>query len=184
MITFNAPAMTADLKKALTLALVQLQAEVLADAEGKMLTPEGRADIEALPVADVAGVITAVIVGGPWATMDIFGKGSLMDSQNPFLGAYRDSNMWNPARRDFTIRSRPDASNQRNIFGEEVNGHGKGGYDLERLAYEEGKTEFMPHPPSHALQDAMRWVGLGRFQKVIAETLKVFPWGKYIIAKP
>ncbi len=184
MITFNDAKFAIDLKKALTLTLTKLQAEVLADAEGKMFTPEGRADIEAMPVSDVAGVLTAIITEGPWAALDEEGKGSLMSTSNPFLAQYRNSALWNPARQDLVIRGRP-AGSYTNIFGETRTSSGKmAGLDLEHRADKTGNIDFMPRPPSHALETAMRWMANGRFQEVIVATLKAFPWGSYIVAKP
>lgn len=181
MISFDGTKAISDLRVALTKALIQLQHEVLADAEARMFTPEGRADIEALPVKEIAGVITAGIMGGPWATLDIYGKGSLMDTQNPFLDQYRSGPLWNPSRRDLVIRGRP-AGSYANIFGEEAHSSGRmAGLDLERRADKTGNIDFMPRPPSQALQTAMRWMAGGRFQKVIAETLKAFPWGNYLV---
>jgi len=184
MITFDAAKLTTDLKKALTLTLIKLQAEVLADAEGKMFTAEGRADIEAMPVSDVAGIITAIITEGPWAILDEFGRGSEMQQDNPFLAQYRGSNLWNPERSDLAIRGRP-AGSQPTMFGERVFKGNAAGRNLEELA-QKGVIDkkYLPSPPSKALQTAMRWMAVGRFQEVIAETLKAFPWGAYLIAKP
>lgn len=181
MIRFDSTRMVKDLRVALTKALTQLQHEVLADAEGKMLTPEGRADIEAMPVKEIAGIISAIIVEGPWAVMDEFGKGSLMDTQNPFLDEYRNSELWNPARSDLVIRGRP-AGSYKNIFGETRVSSGKmAGLDLEHRADATGNIAFMPRPPSHALQTAMRWMASGRFQDVLKATLQSFPWGDYLV---
>lgn len=184
MIKFNAAQMAKDLRAALTQTLIQLQHEVLAEAEGRMLTPEGRADIEALPIEILANTISAYIIEGPWAVMDEMGKGSLMDTQNPFLSQYRNSPQWNPARGDLVIRGRP-AGSYENIFGETETSSGRmKGLDLERMADATGNPDFMPQPPSHALQTAMRWMATGRFQKAIAAALEGFPWGNYLIVEP
>lgn len=140
-----------------------------------MLTPEGEADLEDEAIKEVAGIIVASIVGGPWATLDEWGSGSKMDSGNPALSAYKNSPMWNPARRDNKIRSRPKQSGQIDIFGNSVDGVGKGGHDLEA----DGKV--IPQPPSHAMQTAARWMANGRFHDKIRSVVKAFPFGKFII---
>lgn len=181
MIKFDTPKMLIDLKKSLILTLTQLQHEVLSDAENRMLTPEGRADITTGEIKEVAGIISAIIIEGPWAVLDEFGKGSTMDTQNKFLDQYRNSPFWNPARSDLAIRGRP-AGSYKNIFGETKISSGRmAGLDLERYADATGNPDYMPRPPSHALQTAMRWMANGRFQKAIASTLEVFPWGRYLI---
>lgn len=181
MIRFDSVRAINDLKKAIRLALVELRKEVLADAEGRMLTPEGRADIEAGPIEEVTEMITVLIIEGPWAVMDEMGKGSLLDSSNPFLEAYKNSPLWNPVRKDHVVRGRP-AGSYKNIFGETAHSTGRAeGRNLERIGDITGNPYFMPHPPSHALQTAMRWMANGRFQTVIGQLIQAFPWGRYLI---
>jgi len=114
-------------------AMKDLQQELLDESRQRMLTPEGKLSLKEHEIKDVAGVITASIMGGAWVALDEFGKGSLMDPDNPALEAYKNSPMWNPARSDATIRSRPNKPGQINIFGKKVQGKGKGGVDLEAL---------------------------------------------------
>lgn len=156
-------------------AMKQLQQELYLEAQQNMLTPEGRESLHEEEIKDVAGVIVASIAGGAWAAMDEFGTGSLMDEANPALEQYRNSAMWNPARHDTKIRSRPNAPGQIDIFGNPVKGRGKGGYDLE----EAGKVT--PSPPSHAIQTAARWMKNGRMREKIKEAIASFPFGDFII---
>ena len=180
MITFDNTKMLVDLRNLLRETIILLQHEVLSGAEGRMFTPEGRADIEALPVEELTGIILTSIVEGPWAIMDEFGKGSTMDTQNPFLAQYRNSSLWNPSRHDLVIRGRP-AGSYVNIFGETKRSSGRAdGADLERIADIAGKENYRPRPPSQALQTAMRWMAGGRFQKAILSVLETFPWGNYL----
>ena len=120
--------------------------------------------------------ITAKVVGGAYAAMDEFGKGSLLDETNPALDNYKNSGLWNPARSDNTIRSRTRGSYV-NIFGDTVNSKSNvGGIDLEQKG---GK--FAPQPPSHAMETAAKWLMVGRLQAKWQESLRAFPWGRFFI---
>ena len=155
----------------------QLQQELLAEAKQNMLTAEGKESLHDDEIKDIAGIIVSGIVGGAWAAMDEYGKGSMMDTSNPGLQDYMSSSLWNPARgSDSTIRSRQRGS-YTNIFGENIESRSNvAGIDLEQKG---GK--FSPQPPSHAIQTAMRWMQNGRMQAKIQSVLRNFPFGKFII---
>lgn len=173
-VRFNSKACADFLYLNLLQAMKDLQQELLAEAKQRMLTPEGRESLHDEEIKDIAGVIVASIIGGAWAAMDEFGTGSLMDTSNPALAEYRNSPMWNPARRDNKIRSRPNMPGQIDIFGNPVNGVGTSGYDLEEAGV------VRPQPPSHAMETAMRWMKNGRFRQKIHEVVRRFPFGKFI----
>jgi hypothetical protein len=153
----------------------ELQQELLAESKQRMLTSEGQESLHDNDILDIANVIIAGISGGAWAAMDEFGTGSWMDRSNPALKSYINSKVWNPVRYGYKIRSRPDAPGQVDIFGDPVNGKGKGGVDLEALGVVE------PQPPSHAIQTAARWMANGRFQRKIKNTIAAFPMGRFFI---
>jgi len=157
-------------------AMKQLQQELLAEAKRGMLTPEGAESLHDDAIVDIANVIIASISGGAWAVLDEWGKGSLLDESNPALVDYKNSKMWNPARHDNKIRSRPKQDGQVDIFGNDVDGTGKGGHDLEQKG---GK--YAPSPPSHAIRTAARWMANGRMQKKIQDVVRAFPFHKFII---
>lgn len=147
-----------------------------------MLTPEGRESLHADEIEVLGNFITAQVVGGAYAAMDNFGRGSLMDETNPALDAYRNSGLWNPVRHDTTIRGRPKGQ-YTNILGETETSTGTmQGLDLEYLAAQ-GVIEphFLPRPPSHALETAARWMRNGRIQAKWQESLRAFPWGRFFV---
>lgn len=173
-IKFDSQGCILALKQELMFSMKQLQTELLNEAKQLMLTPEGKESLTDGDITDIANVISVSIVGGAWAVMDEFGTGSYLDRNNPALPDYRKSNMWNPARDTYKIYSRPDAPGQRNIFGEPVNGRGKGGVDLEEIGVVEAQA------PSHAVQNAVRWMQNGRMNFVIKRTIRDFPFHKYL----
>jgi hypothetical protein len=154
----------------------QLQQELLAEAKQRMLTAEGAESLHDEEIVDIANVIVASISGGAWAAMDEWGRGSELDLSSPYLTDYKNSSLWNPARGDTTIRSRPRGW-YTNIFGERVySGSNKAGIDLEQI-----DEKFSPQPPSHAIQTAARWMANGRMKEVVQKTVRNFPFGKFII---
>lgn len=153
----------------------ELQQELLLESKQRMQTTKGKESLHDEEIIDIANVIVAGISGGAWAALDEFGSGSLMDTSNHALEEYKNSHAWNPARNDTRIRTRPNAPGQVDIFGNPINGKGKGGFDLE----EAGKVS--PTPPSHAIQTAARWMKNGRMQSKIKQTIATFPFGRFFI---
>jgi hypothetical protein len=120
-------------------------------------------------------VIAAYIVGGAWAAMDEWGKGSLMDTTNPALDAYRNSPAWNPARPDTAIRGRPKGYYADMWGRRQYSGGGLEGVNLEELG-----DQWLPRAPSHAIATAARWMRSHRFQAVLNDVLRSFPWGNFL----
>ena len=158
-------------------AMKQLQQELLNEAKQGMLTREGAESLHEDEIKDIAGVIVAGIVGGAWAAMDEWGTGHMLDTSNPALQDYKNSPLWNPLRQDDNyVRGRP-AGTYTDIFGEQRTSTGKMAGRI--IEYPYGK--FVPNPPSHAIQTAMRWMQNRRFKKKIQETVQNFPFGKFLI---
>ena len=172
---FDANAAIAALTQRLIVAMKQLQGEFLNEARQGMRTPEGAESLYEGDVTIAAGIISAEVIGGAYAAMDEYGTGSAMDTSSPAFLDYRMSDLWNPARHDTTIRTRP-AGPYENIFGETKVARGPGGFNLERKG---GKYE--PQQPSHALETAARWMQNGRMQRVIEQALADMDWGRFFV---
>jgi hypothetical protein len=185
-IRYNSDAAIKAFERHLAKTLQVIQHELLADAKAGMRTPEGRRDLYASVVAAVAGIVTGQITGGPHALLDEWGKGSLMDPENPALNEYRNSPYWNPARRDLAIRGRPPGA-YTDMFGRHRVSSGRAkGYNLEQMVLRKtpkgnlDPNDFLPQYPSHAVQIAFRWMAQERFRWYLQRALDTFPWGKYL----
>ncbi len=172
------------LTQRLMAAVEILLREYLQSAQSHMQTREGAESLHEGAGELLAGYIAATIIGGAWAAMDNYGRGSLMDTANPALQQYRGSDLWNPARPDLAIRGRPKGA-YKNIFGETRQSMGV----LEGVNLETGgmparfQETFAPWPPSHALETAAKWLLTEkRPQKVLKDALADFPWFQFIIA--
>jgi len=179
-VRFDANACMLALKEHILITLKLVQQEYLAESRSHMRTREGAESLHEGDFEVLAGWIATSIIGGAWSVLDEFGRGSLMDGDNPALPDYMKSDLWNPYRRDdLAIRSR-QAGPYVNIFGETAVSRAKRpGYNLEKKG---GK--YAPQPPSHALQTAARWMMAGRAQEIWSQALARFPWGRFIIATP
>lgn len=155
----------------------QLQKELLEEAKQGMLTQEGAESLHEEEITNIAGVIVASIFGGAWAAMDEWGTGHMMDTSNPALQGYKQSQLWNPLRQDDNyIRGRP-AGTYTDIFGKQRTSTGKMAGKI--IEYPQGVV--VPTPPSHAIKTAIRWMENGRFKKVIQDTIRSFHFGKFLI---
>jgi hypothetical protein len=176
---FDSTACEKVLVAALTLALFAIAQRFVDEARNGFLTGEAKEslkDPDPEEIKSVANTIAIIVTGGAYVAMDNYGKGSLMDKDNPALDAYANSSLWNPLRPDYFIRGRPPGTYQ-NIFGDMTETSGKrAGKIIER---ETGP--FAPIPPSHALEKAARWLANGEVQHIIKTTIEEFNFSQFMV---
>jgi hypothetical protein len=176
-IRFNANGCITALAKVLTRAVLGLRREFkdyVASEYAKSGLPE--VDLDDGTVKEIAGYISAQIVGGPWSVLSEFGSGSLMDKTNPALTGYMNSGLWNPARTGYEKVGRPKGR-YTDFFGTERYSSGA----------REGRSvedNYPPTPPTHGMTVTAAWMfHEQRPQRVIREILRTFPWGDFIVVK-
>ena len=167
-------------------AVKRMQDAYFDEIQSHMRTPEGMQDLTKGDVELIAGWITAQVIGGPWATLDQWGRGSLMDTSNPALQDYlfNTAKGWNPARHDLAIRGRPKGT-YTDFFGRTRTSSGAlEGRDLETDPPQKGRfqtDQFDPWPPSHAFTTATAWMQHTIIQKMLEDAIVAFPFHKYIV---
>ena len=173
MLKFNSTACFEALKAEIKVAIVKLQKIFLEEAKSGMRTPEGAESLELWNIEELANYFSAQIIGGAYAVMDNYGKGSLMDENNPALDDYKNSELWNPAREGNSIVGRPKGS-YTNIFGETQYSQGKKEGELL-------EEKYPPSPPSFAIETALRWiVEDGTLQKELNNIMRNFDMSRFI----
>lgn len=120
------------------------------DEYAKFPASLGQADIDSEVRARLKSEISLILKAiGQKALIAEFGKGSLMDRNNPALPRYQSSHDYNPNRLDGEIRSRP-----KGIY-----------YDLDGIPHKgtggnkilEGKSErFNPIEPRHIVRELLK----------------------------
>lgn len=126
-------------------------------------------------IKETVGYISARVTGGPWAILNEFGTGSLMDRSNPALSEYMNSWLWNPAREGYEIVGRPEGWYVDFFGGTRYSSGSREGQNIE--------DRFPPTPPTHGMEVTAAWMlHEKRPQKVFCDVLRSFPWGDFIIA--
>lgn len=161
MIRFDSKAAYKDLSDAFAEEMGRLVGLVLAQAQANVTDAEVRESLKAFLDMTLPGFFEGVVLSDSWkAWLEEWGKGSMMDRNNPDLFDYIMSDMWNPARKnDLAIRGRPRGP-YRGIDGQTHFSSGAAeGRNLEAMALH-GKIKrnperFLPKPPTHFLRDAL-----------------------------
>lgn len=142
-----------------------------------MRTPEGAESLELGQIEELANYFSAQIIGGAYAVMDNYGTGSKMSlEENPALDDYKNSELWNPARKGDGIVGRPKG-HYINIFGETQYSQGKKEGELL-------EEKYPPSPPSFAIETALRWLSAdGTLQTEISNIVQNFNFARFINAR-
>ena len=102
-------------------------------------------------------IISTIFGEGGKAWLLEYGKGSLMDTDNPYLSEYKGSLLWNPMRVNNDITGRPQGDYQ-DIDGNTKYSSGKNvGKSLESWAKSQGKEEYMPQEAMHIIRNAVEF---------------------------
>lgn len=165
------------LKKEIRSIIIGLQTIFLEEAKSMMRTPDGAESLELWDIDELENYFSAKIIGGAYAVMDNYGTGSKMAlEENPALDDYRNSELWNPARKSEGIVGRPRGGYV-NIFGETQYSQGKmEGESLEKT--------YPPQPPSFAIETALRWLARdGTIENELRNLIKRFDFSRFIITQ-
>lgn len=145
---FNSSAAAGGLRQAVNRAADKCLEDFYTEIENKMNTSVGKADLQRMSENE-ENIFRRRVIGQAHAIIDSYGKGSLMDTTNPFWSQYRHSPLWNPRRNSSTIVGRPKGY-YINIFGRKVWSSGrKAGLNVEE--------KIKPQSPSYAFQQAEIW---------------------------
>lgn len=155
------------LRKAIREAADKCLEDFYAEIQSGMNTAKGKSDLQKMSENE-ENIFRRKVIGQAHAIIDSYGKGSLMDADNPFLAQYRSSPLWNPERNDLAIVGRPKGY-YINIFGRKVWSSGrKAGLNVE--------AKMKPQAPSKAFQRAEAWwcVNNGRINDIL--NAKISEW--------
>lgn len=169
-----------DYVEKMTECIDRLVDEYCREVTSAMRTDAGRGDLKKESVTDNDKLYLArQIIGGPFAILDSWGSGSLMDTSNPALNEYLNSMLYNPERprqAGAPITGRPEGE-YTNIFGETKYSSGRlAGANLENFP----GSPIRPQQPSGAFQDAEKWFkASGRVQELVMQYTHDFLHGIY-----
>ena len=163
-------------------AIVTMQETFVTLVKGKVpggarakLPAKAREDISGGEVESKGDDVTATIDADPWTLMINYGRGSLMDTNNPGLADYRASGQWSPYRSDLAIRSR--VRPYTNIFGETVMPIRRWympGVNLERFS--DNPAKYAPWAPEHFIESAREEFMQFEAQVILHNALNAIPW--------
>lgn len=168
---FNSSRAIADFKIKIEKTADDLLNEYYAEVHNKLNTSNAKKSIKKLSINEEKYLKRQVIAGAS-AIMDSYGTGSKMDTSNPFLSAYKSSDLWNDLRTGNTIVGRKKGT-YKNIYGATDYSSGKmAGKNIENIS--------KPRSPSYAFQNAETWFFKGnRINEVLNLVIGEFCRGMY-----
>lgn len=149
--------------------------------------PQLRGMIQSNVTVLVDSVVGEVFPEGPNAWqgwLEQWGKGSLMDSENPGLSSYMNSDLWNPLRSGNKVVVGRGAGRWQGIDQKVHISKGTyAGVDLEELAARgDIDKKFAPTPPSHFMTNALESNRL-QIMESLQQLVASFNWGAFFIMK-
>ena len=134
-------------KEELKFALEDWEIEVKAHIMSDFIKKHGNPQVNTY-IKEESNCLIGFLEANPAVLADSYGTGSLMDIQNNVLyKEYRNSNLWNPARKDKKIVGRPEGK-YIDIFGKEKYSSGyMEGTNLEYVKLNNG-FQIEPIPPN------------------------------------
>jgi hypothetical protein len=143
--------------------------------------PQLKGTIQSSVMEMVDSVVGEVFPEGPNAWqgwLEQWGKGSLLDSNNPGLSDYMNSDSWNPERESYIIVGR-SAGTYKSFDGKERYSSGrKQGQIIEDI----NSQQFKPTPPSHFMTNALESNRL-QIMESLQQLVTSFDWGAFFIMK-
>lgn len=184
-ITFDIRQFEFDLINEMRMALDEIGYETYKKTWTNLYTEEGRDSLKAdgIKFIDrVAKIITYQLSGGADYIMDIYGTGSLMDKDNPFLDEYKRSNLYNKLRPDDNSLVTRPAGEYTDIYGKPRTAKGPGNIPMEETPL--GK--MLLNVPSNAFEKAISEEHLPRefIVEVINRAFKRLNFKRYFIIRP
>lgn len=170
---FNAQKCSEDFCNRIRQVADDLLEEYYAEIYNKLNTTRAKADVQKLSYEEHNMLIREVI-GKANAIMDSYGTGSQMDTSNPALSEYMNSELWNSERTGLEIVGR-DKGIYKNIYGS--TDYSSGNMAGKNVEYSSGnpKGKVTPITPSFAFQDAEKWFIKGnRIDTVLNTVIKNF----------
>lgn len=125
--------------------------------------------------------IIGFLEANPAVLADAYGTGSLMNIEdNPGYQEYRNSQYWNPARKNKNIVGRPEG-NYVDIFGNKK--YSWGTREGENLEYDRRNTGYQiePIPPSNSIKNADNWLFNTYLPIAFRNAMQKMKFSKYII---
>lgn len=144
--------------------------EYYAEIYNKLQTVSGKRDLEKLSENQEA-YLKRKVIGYANAIMDSYGTGSQMDTSNPFLSEYKNSDIWNDLRTGNAIVGR-SKGRYKNIYGSIR-------YSTGSMAGKNIENRIKPRSPSYAFQHAQLWFTRERINKVLNIVIREFIKGMY-----
>lgn len=167
-------------KVELEFALEHWEQEVKSHIMSDFIKKHGNPQVNSY-IKQEQNALVGFLEANPAVLADSYGTGSFMNiKDNPDYQEYRNSSLWNPARKSNKIVGRPEGT-YTDIFGNTKYSSGyMKGINLEYTKTHTG-FQFEPILPSNAIKDANNWLFTTYLPIAYNNTLKKMNFSKYVI---